>query len=140
QMTLYGRRLSEAGKLGEIEALTVQIGVAEYAAQILGGIPMSQGETIRWHELGLTLQDREAFTTPAVSRLVQQGNSAEARARLITLIRATDGAETYGDCGLDETLDAMRAEMRRFVEAEVAPHAHEWHLKNAYIPLETIEK
>ena len=30
--------------------------------------------------------------------------------------------------------------MRRFGEAEVAPHAHEWHLANAYIPLEVIGK
>ena len=29
--------------------------------------------------------------------------------------------------------------MRRFGEAEVAPHAHEWHLANAYIPLSVIE-
>ncbi|ODN72565.1 Acyl-CoA dehydrogenase [Methylobrevis pamukkalensis] len=30
--------------------------------------------------------------------------------------------------------------MRRFAEEEVLPHAHEWHLKNAYIPLEVIAK
>ena len=30
--------------------------------------------------------------------------------------------------------------MRRFGEAEVAPHAHGWHLANAYIPLEVIAK
>ena len=31
-------------------------------------------------------------------------------------------------------------QMRRFAEAEVLPHAHEWHLKNEYIPLEVIAK
>ena len=30
--------------------------------------------------------------------------------------------------------------MRRFGEAEVAPHAHEWHLANDYIPLSVIEQ
>ena len=30
--------------------------------------------------------------------------------------------------------------MHAFSEAEVVPHAHEWHLKNAYIPLEIIAK
>ncbi len=30
--------------------------------------------------------------------------------------------------------------MRRFCLDEVYPHAHEWHLKNEYIPLEVIEK
>jgi (2S)-methylsuccinyl-CoA dehydrogenase len=30
--------------------------------------------------------------------------------------------------------------MRRFVEAEVKPYAHQWHMKNEYIPLELIGK
>ena len=50
------------------------------------------------------------------------------------------GTGHFGDGGLDETLEAMRGEMIRFVEAEVKPYAHEWHLKNEYIPLETIAK
>src|SRR5207302_5928824 len=28
--------------------------------------------------------------------------------------------------------------MRKFAESEVAPHAHEWHLTNSYIPMEVI--
>ncbi|MGB3022346.1 MAG: acyl-CoA dehydrogenase family protein, partial [Methyloceanibacter sp.] len=47
-------------------------------------------------------------------------------------------AAAYGDPGLDETLEAMREEMRRFSEAEVIPHAQDWHLKDEYIPLELI--
>src|SRR5204863_7452561 len=31
-------------------------------------------------------------------------------------------------------------QMRKFSEAEVVPHAHEWHLKNDYIPLDIIAK
>ncbi|MDX2259206.1 MAG: acyl-CoA dehydrogenase family protein, partial [Hyphomicrobiaceae bacterium] len=31
-------------------------------------------------------------------------------------------------------------QMRRFSLAEVVPHAHEWHLANAYIPMEIVEK
>lgn len=140
QMSAYASRLEEAGRFGEIEALTVQIAVAEYAVQILCGIAMSQGETIRRHELGLTQDDHDAFSSPGVIGLIESGNTAEARARLIALIREQESAATFGDSGLDETLEAMRTEMRRFVEAEVAPHAHEWHLSNAYIPLETIAK
>ena len=45
---------------------------------------------------------------------------------------------TVGDCGLDETLEAIREEMRKFAESEVVPHAHEWHLTNSYIPLEVV--
>ena len=140
QMAAYARRLDEAGRLGEIEALITQVGVGEYAAQVLCGIPMSQTEIIRPHELGLTQDDRDAFASRDVLELIHKGNTADARARLIHLIRGQEGAATFGDSGLDETMEAMRSEMRRFVEAEVLPYAHEWHLHNAYIPLETIGK
>ena len=33
----------------------------------------------------------------------------------------------------------MRDAMRRFVETEVAPHAHQWHLDNAYVPMEIVK-
>jgi (2S)-methylsuccinyl-CoA dehydrogenase len=65
---------------------------------------------------------------------------AEDKARLAELIAAQQGATTFGDSGLDETHAAIHEQMRKFSEAEVVPHAHEWHLKNDYIPLEIIAK
>ena len=47
---------------------------------------------------------------------------------------------TFGDCGLDDTAEHMRAEMRRFIEAKVTPFAHQWHLDNAYVPLEIVDE
>ena len=44
-----------------------------------------------------------------------------------------------GDPGLDETMESIREEIRKFGQAEVAPHAHEWHLQNAYIPFEVVD-
>ncbi len=117
----------------------MQIGVGEYVTQIIGGIPMSQSETVRFHDLDLSLEDREMFASEAVISLIK-GNSPQARVRLAELLQQADGSGSFGDSGLDETLEAMRGEMRRFVEAEVKPYAHEWHLKNTYIPLETIAK
>ncbi|MFT4080431.1 acyl-CoA dehydrogenase family protein [Rhodomicrobium lacus] len=139
QMAAYAHRLTDEGRFGETEALLTQIGVGEYAAQILGGIPMSQTEIIRFHDLDLEPADRDAFATPAVAALIK-ANSRQARARLVELVEHAQGTGHFGDGGLDETLEAMREEMRRFVDAEVKPFAHEWHLKNEYIPLETIEK
>ena len=75
--------------------------------------------------------------SPAVEELIATGNTAENRARLVALMREHHGA-TVGDCGLDETLEAIRDEMRKFAESEVVPHAHEWHLTNSYIPLEVV--
>ncbi len=60
---------SGEGRFGEIEALITQLAFSEYCAQIAGGIPMSQGEIIRLHELGLNAADDEAaFLTAAGAR------------------------------------------------------------------------
>ena len=139
QMAAYAERLTEAGRFGEMEALLTQIGVGEYAAQILGGIPMSQSEMVRLRDLDLTSADNHGFASAGVITLIK-ANSPAARARLVELIQLAEGSGHFGESGVDETLEAMRGEMRRFVEAEVKPHAHEWHLKNAYIPLEIIDK
>jgi (2S)-methylsuccinyl-CoA dehydrogenase len=138
EMAAYAHRLSGEGRLGETEELLVRIGTGEYLDQIFGGIPMSQGEMVRPHAVGLSARDLARFRTEAVEGLIESGNTPENRARLVALIRETQGAATVGDAGLDDTLEAIRSEMRRFGEAEVAPHAHGWHLANEYIPLSVI--
>jgi len=138
QLAAYGRRLEAAGRFGEIEALIVRIGFGEYLAQVFGGLPMSQNEIVRLADLGVAAADVAAARTAPVEALIAEGNTAEARAALVAAIRRGHGAATVGDPGLDETLEAIRTEMRRFAEAEVVPHAHEWHLANAYIPLEVV--
>src|SRR5690242_620203 len=137
QLAAYASRAADAGRLGETETLIVSIGIAEYFAQILGGIPMSQGEIVRLADVGLDRTQVAARVTPALEEAVTAGNSAENRARLVELMRAQHAA-TVGDCLLDETLEQIRDQMRRFADSEVAPHAHGWHRTNSYIPLETI--
>jgi (2S)-methylsuccinyl-CoA dehydrogenase len=137
QVASYARRMSDEGRFGEMEALLAQIGAAEYAAQLAGGVPMSQGEIARSHELGVSEKDQTAFLTANVRDLIT-GTTAATRARAIALIRGSQGAVSYGDTGLDETVTAMREEMHRFSEAEVVPHAQEWHLKDEYVPMELI--
>ena len=139
QMAAYARRLTELHRFGEMEALLTQIGAGEYAAQILGGIPMSQSETVRFHDLDLEPADRDMFASAGVVELIK-ANSPAARARLTELVQHAAGTGHFGDGGLDDTLEAMRGEMIRFVDAEVKPHAHEWHMKNEYIPLDIIAK
>src|SRR5205807_1238288 len=70
-------------------------------------------------------------------RMSVSGRFGELDARLVALMREHHGA-TVGDCGLDETLEAIRAEMHKFAESEVVPHAHAWHLTNSYIPLKIV--
>ncbi|WP_244645480.1 acyl-CoA dehydrogenase family protein [Salinarimonas ramus] len=140
ELASYAERLAGEGRLGETEALVTRVAAGEYCAQVLGGIPMSQGEIVRLSALGLSAADVAHHVTPALETLIETGNTVENRARLVTLIREGQGSATVGDAGLDETLEAIRSEMRRFSQAEVEPHAHEWHLQNAYIPYEVIGK
>ena len=137
QLAAYAQRLVEAGMLGETEELLVRIGAGEFLAQILGGIPMSQGEIVRLSDLGLGAAAAAVRLTPAVEQLISTGNTAARRARLVELMRENPHA-TVGACGLEETLDTIREEMRRFADEQVTPHAQEWHLRNEYIPLDVI--
>src|SRR5262249_56265215 len=123
--------------LGQAEALLVRIGLGEYLAQVAGGIPMSQGEVVRPSDLGLTPAQVASRIGGIGERLVGAGNSAEHRARLIELIRASHNAPV-GACGLDETLESIREEMRRFADSEGIENAQTWHLTNSYIPFEVI--
>jgi (2S)-methylsuccinyl-CoA dehydrogenase len=137
QLAAYAERMTRMGMLGEIEEHIVHIGLGEYLAQILGGIPMSQNEIVRLFDLGLLPSQVSQRMTPAVETLIADGNTAERRARLMALMRETHHS-TVGACGLDETLESIREEMRKFADTEVVGHAHEWHLTNSYIPLEVI--
>jgi (2S)-methylsuccinyl-CoA dehydrogenase len=137
QVASYARRMSGEGRFGEMEALLAQIGAAEYASQLAGGVPMSQGEIARTHELGVSEKDQTAFLSANVRDLIA-GTTPATRARAIALIRGSQGAVSYGDTGLDETITAMREEMHRFSEVEVVPHAQDWHLKDEYVPMELI--
>ncbi|AWB23924.1 acyl-CoA dehydrogenase [Methylobacterium currus] len=139
QLGNYAAHLAGQGRLGETETLLVRIGLGEYLEQLFGGIPMSQGEMVRpTSSLGLKAQEVARHRSEAVETLIAEGNTAQNRAALVRLIREGQGAATVGQTGLDEDMEAIRAEMRRFGQAEVAPHAHDWHQQNAYIPLEII--
>lgn len=140
QLASYAERLGAEGKFGEIEDLIVRIGLGEYLAQILGGIPMSQGEMVRPGDVGLSAADVARRFAGAADTLIATGNTAANRARLATLVQEQESSGHFGEPGLDETLEAIRDEMRKFSVAEVLPHAHQWHLENAYIPLDVIAK
>ena len=137
QLGVYAARMQATKKLTEIEDLLVRIGLGEYLAQILGGIPVSQGEIVRLSDLGLTTQAVAARVSPEIDMLIASGNTALRRARLVELMRNHRGA-TVGACGLDETLESIRDGMRKFADSEIVGHAQGWHRTNSYIPMEII--
>jgi (2S)-methylsuccinyl-CoA dehydrogenase len=140
EMKGYAANMSEEGRFGEMESLITRMTFAEYLAQIFGGIPMNQGEIVRLSDFGVSADVIAAAKTEEVQRLMAEGNTPDIRLRLVALMEASEGAGSFGDAGLDETMEAFREEMRRFADTEVSPHAHEWHLKNEYIPLDVVGK
>ena len=139
QMHDWANRLNGEGRFGEFEQLLLIAAFAEYSAQIVGGIAMSQVEIIRVEALGVAKSDVRRFDD-AVVDLVAEGGSESIKARLGDFIAAQPGAMTFGDTGLDDTHAPIQDSMRSFSLEEVIPHAHEWHLKNEYIPLDIIKK
>ncbi len=137
QLAAYAERMAGDDTLGEIEEHLVRIGLGEYLAQIAGGIPMSQGEIVRPSDFGLGAAQVGARMNAAVESLIASGNTAERRSRLVELMRTSHHA-TIGVCGLDDTLESIREEMRKFADSEVIAHAQSWHRTNSYIPLDII--
>ena len=135
QMHKWATNLEAEGKFGELEQLILQISFGEYLWQIWGGIPMSQGEVVRLQDLGLNQSEQGALAVESVQTLTQEGNTQAARSRLVDLMFERYGASTVGVTGLDEELEMIRDQFRRFTEERVLPDAHEWHLKDELIPM-----
>ncbi|SIO52305.1 (2S)-methylsuccinyl-CoA dehydrogenase [Rhodovulum sp. ES.010] len=140
QMQAWAERLSEGGKFGEVEQLIHQIAFGEYLWQIYGGIPMSQTEIVRLQDIGLSQEDQRALMTSEVMTLTQSGNTPTARARLVALMQEQSANVTVGATGLEDELEMVREQFRRFAVDRVEPNAHEWHLKDELIPMEVIEE
>jgi (2S)-methylsuccinyl-CoA dehydrogenase len=140
QMQHWAEALQADGKFSELEQLIHQITFGEYLWQLYGGIPMSQGEIIRPQDLGLTQDDQRTMMAPAVMTLTQQGNTQAARLRLVAIMRERTAEITIGATGLDDELEMIREQFRRFAKDRVEPDAHDWHLKDELIPMEIIDE
>ena len=144
QMLLWAERLEAEGALRELEALMLQAAFGEYLNQLAGGIALSQVEVLRPADLGVADLgvENEAVTRlrSAGAALLARGNSAAVRDRIAALIVAGRDSEDFGALGLgDETLSLVRAQFRKVAD-QYAEAAHDWHLKDALIPIEVIEQ
>lgn len=140
QMQNWATRLQEQGQFGEVEQLIHQIAFGEYLHQIAGGIQMNQGEMVRLQDLGLGWDALSGFQCAEVQTLMARGNSQAARTRLVELMQERAAEITVGRSGLDDELEMIREQFRRFAVEKVEPFAHEWHLKDELIPMEIIEE
>ena len=130
------RRLDQAGQLGELEGLIAAAGFGEYLAQLQGGIAMSQGEVVRPGDLDAEQAAARLAADTSVRALIAGGNRPAARAA----IAEAAAAGSFGAQGLaDETLDLVREPFHR-IAGEIAEPFHRWHLEDALIPLDLIQR
>jgi len=140
QMHDWATRLDASGHLRPLERLILQVAFGEYLSQMSGGLPMSQGEMLRPQDLELGADDLAAFATDAVTTLSRQGNTQSARSELVALMQEQSAEITVGRSGLEDELEMIREQFRRFSVDRVEPYAHEWHLKDELIPMEVIQE
>ena len=138
QMHNWAASLAAEDQFSLPNQLILQIGFAEYLQQIIGGIPMSQSEILRPQDIGLTPEDVGDFQQSAVVQLMQNGNSQAAKTLLVTLMQEDQGNLIFGNSGLDEELEMIREQFRRYTLERIEPHAHDWHLQDELIPMDVI--
>jgi (2S)-methylsuccinyl-CoA dehydrogenase len=131
QTAQWAASVEGSGGLNEAERLVVEIAFGEYLSQLAGGIPIGPNEIVRPVDLALGTAAAALGATPAVADLVDRGNTAASRARLVGLLR--DGMTVSEALG-DDDLDMIRGTYRRFADERIAPDAHKWHLADVLIP------
>jgi (2S)-methylsuccinyl-CoA dehydrogenase len=136
----WASRLGSDGQLGEIDALLAQILFSKYLADLVGGVPMNQGETIRPHELGALDEVDALFANASTRLLIEQGLTPESMAAAATFLPDSLSRATVENTGEDETMAMIRDQFRRYSDDKIAPHAHEWHLNNDYIPMDVVNE
>ena len=127
EVSAWAEALSALGQFGEVEQLLAKLVAAEYGAQLAGGVPMTQVETVRPADFGIA--------APPVSLTITQVE----KTRLAELISNGSGRATLENTGLGEDLELIRDQFRKFADAEVVPFAHEWHMRDELIPLEIVQ-
>ena len=140
QMQRWAEKLNQTNTFGETEQLILQITFGEYLCQIYGGIQMNQSEILRLQDLGLSQNEMQGLMEPAVQTLTQQGNTQNARVRLVELIQEQSANVTVGTTGLDDELEMIREQFRRYTIEKIEPFAHDWHLKDELIPMKIIDE
>ena len=139
-MQNWAEALQASDRFGEVEQLIHQIAFGEYLCQLAGGIPMNQGEIFRLQDIGLTFEDLAPLRAGAAALLAASGNTQAARLRLVTLMQEREADTMLGASGLDEELEMIREQFRRYAVEKIEPFAHDWHLKDELIPMEVIDE
>ncbi|HWW25698.1 MAG TPA: acyl-CoA dehydrogenase family protein [Caulobacter sp.] len=140
QVAGWAERLEAEGRFGEVEALLAQLLFSEYAAQLIGGVPMNQGEIVRPAHLVTDRSVMNRLFSNGIMKLVVEGGTQAVKTRIAQRLAEARGRPTLERTGLDETFEMIRDQFHAFAEEKVTPFAHDWHLKDQLIPLELVEE
>ena len=136
----WAGRLDAMGAFGETEQLLTRVLLAEYAAQLVGGIPMNQGEVARPMDLGVAPNEIAILHSGAMLRLLTSAGGQAVKTRLAALVAQAQGRPTVEATGLDDTFEMIRDQFHAFAEEKVIPFAHGWHLRDELIPIELVQE
>jgi (2S)-methylsuccinyl-CoA dehydrogenase len=140
QVAGWAERLEAEGRFGEIEALLAQLLFSEYLAQLIGGVPMNQGEIVRPAHLVTDRAVMNRLFSNGIMKLMVEGGTQAVKTRVARRLAEARGRPTLEHTGLDDTFEMIRDQFHAFAEEKVTPFAHEWHLKDQLIPIELVEE
>src|SRR5688500_12227032 len=118
QTARWARELQAQASLTEAEALPAQLLAYEYLNQLVGGLPMSQGEMFRPADVFAPAER----LSHVIGRL-RPGASQGVKHRIVELLSAARGRASLEASGLDETLEAVRDQFHAFTAEKIAPFA-----------------
>ena len=140
QVAGWAERLEAEGRFGEIEALLAQLLFSEYLAQLIGGVPMNQGEIVRPAHLVTDRAVMNRLFSNGIMKLMIEGGTQAVKTRVALRLAEARGRPTLEHTGLDETFEMIRDQFHAFAEEKVTPFAHQWHLNDELIPIELVEE
>ena len=140
QTSEWAARLDAEGHFGEVESLLSQILFSEYCSQLIGGIPMNQGEIVRPIDLGCSMADMQLLFAPPIQRFVLEGKTTATMAAAAKFLPDALSRNTVEETGLDETMSMVRDQFAKFSSDKIKPHAHGWHMRNDYIPMDVVSE
>ncbi len=138
QVARWAERLTADGDFSETDAMLAQLLFAEYAAQLRGGISMTQTEVVRPSQLSKSAAVLALLDAPALAIFADRSGDQLLMSAIGDRLVDAQGRALLENDGLDETMTLVREQFFAFTREKVTPFAHAWHLADQLIPIELV--